>query len=180
VRRLVLLILIAGVAVLGGSSRLLGDLGSSGSGSGSRSRDAARVERVVDGDTLKVRLGGRSERVRIIGIDTPESVKPGTSPECGSKAAARAMRRRVGRTVVLVSDPTQDRRDRYDRLLRYVQSPGGTDLGRAQVRAGWAEVYVYDGHPFKRVSAYRAASRRAERAGAGVFGRCHGEFHRSQ
>jgi micrococcal nuclease len=175
VRRLVLLILIAGVAVLGGSSKLLGGLG--GPGSGSASRERARLVRVVDGDTLKVRLQGREERVRIIGIDTPESVKPGTPPVCGSKAAARALRRRAGRSVVLVSDPTQDRRDRYDRLLRYAQTPGGSDLGRAQVRAGWADVYVYDGRPFKRVGAYRRARRRAQRSRAGVFGACGGDFH---
>src|SRR3954452_19527962 len=115
-RRLVLLILIAGVAVLGGSSRLLGGAGPGvpGSGPGSASRARARLVRVVDGDTVLVRLRGREERVRVIGIDTPESVKPGTPPECGSKAAGRSLRHRVGRTVVLVSDPTQDARDRYD------------------------------------------------------------------
>ena len=157
----------------------MGGSGSSGDPGGSASRARARLVRVVDGDTVLVRLRGREERVRVIGIDTPESVKPGTPPECGSKAAGRALRRRTGRTVVLVSDPTQDARDRYDRLLRYVQTPGGTDLGRAQVRAGWADVYVFDGRPFKRVGAYRRAQRRAQRERAGVFGRCGGDFHRA-
>src|ERR687886_510725 len=91
-RRLLVLILIAGAAVLGGSSSLWGGSGKPGA------RDRARIVRVVDGDTVLVRLHGREERVRVIGIDTPESVKPGTPPECGSKAAARAMRRRAGRS----------------------------------------------------------------------------------
>ena len=48
----------------------------------------AQVLRVVDGDTIRVRLDGRTERVRYIGVDTPESVKPGTPVECFAKRAA--------------------------------------------------------------------------------------------
>jgi micrococcal nuclease len=86
-----------------------------------------------------------------------------------------------GRTVRLISDPTQDRRDRYDRLLAYVElADTGTDLGRAQVRDGWADVYVYDDVPFQRVAAYRAAARRARDERRGVNVRCGGDFHRPQ
>jgi micrococcal nuclease len=78
-----------------------------------------RVERVVDGDTIDVRLDGRRERVRYIGIDTPESVKPGTRVQCFGKAAAAANRRLVeGREVRLTYDTEQ--RDRFGRLLAYV------------------------------------------------------------
>jgi micrococcal nuclease len=79
----------------------------------------ARVTRVVDGDTVEVRLGGRAERVRLIGIDTPESVKPATPVECFGKAAAAETRRLLaGRAVSLRFDA--ERRDRYGRLLAYV------------------------------------------------------------
>jgi endonuclease YncB( thermonuclease family) len=164
----VLLVLALAVAAAGGRSLL--------SGAAPGRRDRARLERVVDGDTLVVRVRGRDERVRLIGIDTPESVKPGAPVECGGKAASRAMRRRVhaGDALRLIADPTQDRRDRYGRLLRYVERSGGTDLGRAQVRDGWAAVYVYDGHPFQRVAGYRAAARRARELGLGVHARCGG------
>jgi micrococcal nuclease len=165
-RRLVLLLVVVALAVTGGRGLL--------DAAEPAKRDGARLERVVDGDTLVVRVGGREERVRLIGIDTPESVKPDAPVECGGTAAARALERRVpedGR-VQLISDPTQDRRDRFGRLLRYVETRGGTDLGRAQIRDGWAEVFVFEDEPFRRVDAYRAAERRAAEDGRGVHGRC--------
>ena len=180
-RRLLLLAVLAAVVALGGSSAL-----PSLDGGGQATRSGARVVRVVDGDTLAVRSGGREERVRVLGIDTPESVKPDTPVECGAKAAARALRRRAlgsggaGRRGRLVSDPTQDERDRFGRLLAYVELRDGTDLGRSQVRDGWAEVFVFDDHPFRRVGDYRRAARRARAGDRGVWRACGGDFHRAQ
>ena len=138
----------------------------------------ARVIRVVDGDTLKVRVGSVRESVRLLGIDTPESVKPGAPPQCGGRAASRNLGRMVltpdgrGRTVRLIGDPTQARRDRYDRLLAYVELLSGRDVGRAQIADGWARVFVYRGIRFERVDAYRAAERSAKRSGRGIWSRC--------
>ncbi len=88
-------------------------------GCGGAAPSLARVERVVDGDTILVRIDGRSERVRYIGVDTPESVKPGARVQCFGKAAAAANRRLVaGREVRLEYDA--EARDRYGRLLAYV------------------------------------------------------------
>ncbi len=143
-----------------------------GSGdSGRLQRDRARVVRVTDGDTLKVRMpGGRLEYVRLIGIDTPE-VHGRT--ECGGTDASRAMRRLapVGSRVLLVSDPTQADRDRYGRLLRYVHR-SGKDVGRAQVASGRAKVYVYRDDPFRRIGSYERAERQAAAAGRGSWRRC--------
>lgn len=143
-----------------------------GSGnSGPTRRDRAVIVRVTDGDTLKVRLkGGAEEYVRLIGIDTPE-VHGRT--ECGGAAASRAMKRlaRVGSRVVLVSDSTQADRDRYDRLLRYVQRRG-RDLGKAQIASGHAQVFVYRNDPFRRTGAYRRVESRADRLGRGLWPRC--------
>jgi micrococcal nuclease len=62
---------------------------------GATHSDAARVVRVVDGDTVVVRTGGHEERVRYIGVDTPESVKPGTPVQCFAKAASAANKRLI-------------------------------------------------------------------------------------
>jgi len=143
-----------------------------GSGtSGPTQRDRGVVVRVTDGDTLKVRLrSGQVEYVRLIGIDTPE-VHGRT--ECGGAAASRSMRwlAPVGSRVVLVSDPTQADRDRYDRLLRYVERRG-RDVGKVQISSGHAQVYVYRNDPFRRTDAYRQVEGRSERLGRGLWSRC--------
>src|SRR6201999_482376 len=85
------------------------------------------VLRVVDGDTMVVRVDGRAERVRLLGIDTPEKPLDGAPPECGSARATASLARlaRPGSRVRLVTDPdTGDVRDDYDRLLAFV-SVGG-------------------------------------------------------
>jgi endonuclease YncB( thermonuclease family) len=125
------------------------------------------VVHVVDGDTLDVVLNnGRHERVRLIGIDTPER------GECREDAAtARARRLAGGARVVLRGDATQDRRDRYGRLLAYVWLPQGHDLGLQLLRAGLAEVYVFE-RPFRRLSAYERAQREAQDAGRGRWAGC--------
>jgi endonuclease YncB( thermonuclease family) len=175
-RRPVLLVLLGvsvlvAIVVLGGPT-VPPATGPDGSGnSGPTLRDHARVSRVTDGDTLQVQLpGGRLEYVRLIGIDTPE-VHGRT--ECGGSEASHGMGRLapVGSRVLLVSDPTQADRDRYDRLLRYVHR-AGTDVGRAQVAAGRARVYVYRDDPFRRTGSYERAERLAQADGRGAWSRC--------
>src|SRR3954452_8889733 len=111
-RRLALVLVLAALVALGGHA--LRPFGGGGGGAGGS--EVARVQRVVDGDTV-VLAGG--ERVRYIGVDTPESVKPGTPVQCYAKAAGAANERLVaGRRVRLRFDA--ERRDRYGRLLAYV------------------------------------------------------------
>lgn len=143
-----------------------------GSGnSGPTRRDRGNVVRVSDGDTLTVRLrNGRKERVRIIGIDTPE-VYGGR--ECGGRQASARMKKMApaGSTVKLVSDPSQADRDRYGRLLRYVHR-GRRDLGKRQVATGHAQVFVYRNDPFRRAGAYQRAERQAKAKKLASWQRC--------
>ena len=82
-------------------------------------RDTVPVDRVVDGDTAKVYYEGRSQYVRYIGIDTPESVKPDSPVECFGEQATEANAGLIeGEDVRLVFGP--ERRDRFGRLLAYV------------------------------------------------------------
>jgi endonuclease YncB( thermonuclease family) len=138
-----------------------------------------RVTRVVDGDTIDVRSLERTRRrryrVRLLGIDTPEVFG---RVECGGRRASTHLRRLAsGRRARLRTDPSQDTFDRYRRLLAYVRLRGGPDAALAQLRAGWARVYVYCGRPFRRVREFRRAQRSARRARRGVWGRCRGRFH---
>src|SRR5215203_1623581 len=101
--------------------------------------ETVRVVRVVDGDTIRVALPSGEEPVRYIGIDTPESVKPGAPVECFAKDAARENRRLVGgRQVRLV--PDVERRDRFGRLLAYVyRAEDGRFVNAALLRDGFAQ-----------------------------------------
>jgi micrococcal nuclease len=124
------------------------------------------VTYVVDGDTVDVRLDdGRRERIRLIGIDTPEV------GECGfAKAASYARTVALGRATILVGDATQATRDRYGRLLAYVWA-GGRDLGYQQLAHGFARVYVYD-RPFRRLAAYQRAERLGRMRSDGIWQSC--------
>src|SRR5205809_7719967 len=106
------------------------------------------VTYVVDGDTVHVAVAGRDEKVRLIGIDTPEV------GQCdAAKATALARRLAPGRAVTLVGDGTQATRDRYGRLLAYVIVVGRGDLGLREPLNGFARVYISD-RPFVRLPAY--------------------------
>jgi micrococcal nuclease len=147
---------------------------------GSGGRSGARVSRVVDGDTIRVTTGGGHDRsVRLLGIDTPETHRPGTPIECGGPEATANMEKLLppGTRVRLEADPSQDRIDRYGRLLAYVRLPDGRLAEEAQLAAGWATVYVFAGHPVARDPAFRRDQAGARAAGRGVWGRCGGRFH---
>lgn len=135
---------------------------------------SATVTDIADGDTIEVRIGQRVEDVRLIGIDTPEVY---FGAECGGAAASRSINRMldVGDQVNLIRDRSQDNRDAYDRLLRYVER-NGKDIGRKQIRKGWATPYVYE-VPFNRVGSYRRARDQARARDTGVWERCGGDFH---
>lgn len=143
-------------------------------------RIAGTVTKDVDGDTLHVRTAaGRDVKVRLLGIDTPETHRPGTPVECGGPQASAAMVRIAprGAHVTLATDPTQDRVDRYGRLLAYVFLGDGRLVEDEQLSSGWATVYVFRGNPVERIGELRRREREAESARRGVWSACGGDFH---
>lgn len=145
----------------------------------------ARVERVVDGDTVRVRARGFQTTVRLIGIDTPETRAPNTPVQCfGPQASAEAARLMPpGAAVTLRTDPTQDQRDRFGRLLAYVYRGGreGADsVNRALVEGGFATVFVFDVRaPFVYTAQFEASEERARTAARGLWGPpCRGDTDR--
>lgn len=103
-----------------------------------------KVTRVVDGDTLVININGTDEKVRLIGINTPETVDPRKTVECfGKEASAKMKDLASGENVRLESDPTQDTRDIYGRLLEYVYLQDGQMLNRKMIADGYAYEYTY-------------------------------------
>ena len=135
------------------------------------SADAA-VVRVVDGDTVRARIAGRVERVRLIGIDTPEVVKPNTPVQCfGREASARTkVLLPQGSLVHLVTDV--EARDRYRRLLAYVyRDVDGAFVNLLLVEEGYATPYTYPPN-VAHADEFVAAAARARDAQRGLWSRC--------
>jgi micrococcal nuclease len=138
---------------------------------GPASTSVGRVVRVVDGDTIRVSLGGREERVRYIGVDTPESVKPGTPVQCFAKKASAENKRLVGgERVRLVRDVEE--RDRYGRLLAYVYpAAGGPMVNESLVRGGYARPLTIP-PDVRHAERFRRLADEARKAGRGLWRAC--------
>ncbi|KRF32037.1 thermonuclease family protein [Paenibacillus sp. Soil787] len=104
-------------------------------------RERVKVERIVDGDTLEVTMKGKKEKVRLIGVDTPETKKPNTPVMFyGKEASAYTKKRLEKETVELEFDV--DKKDQYDRLLAYVWI-GEELFNRTLVQEGYARIATY-------------------------------------
>jgi micrococcal nuclease len=132
----------------------------------------ALVVRVADGDTVDILDDVRGRlRIRLLGIDTPETEKPGYTVACWGQEASRfATEALLGQRVALIPDPTQDRTDRYGRTLAYLDRADGWDYSVEAARAGAAHSYVYHGRPVERAAEIAAAEQDARDAGRGLWG----------
>lgn len=102
------------------------------------------VIKVVDGDTLTIDRDGSPVTVRLIGIDTPETVDPRTTVECfGTEASNKAKELLTGKRVRIETDTTQGERDKYERLLAYVYLEDGLFINEYMVLEGFAYEYTY-------------------------------------
>lgn len=129
------------------------------------------VVAVIDGDTIDVEHEGGTDRVRIIGIDTPEIGRRGAEDECYAQEARTIIDDLLyGETVELIPDPTQDDTDRYDRLLRHVEHDG-TNVGLHMITVGAAEEFTFN-MPYQDHADFIAAQQAAQDNRRGQWGAC--------
>jgi micrococcal nuclease len=130
------------------------------------------IVEVYDGDTIAVDMEGVTEKVRMIGADTPETVDPRKEVQCGGPEASAFTHTHltVGARVRLVADPLSTDRDRYGRLLRYVYVQDGELYNRQLIRLGFARAYL--GFPFSLSEDFRAAQSAAQAQHLGVWAAC--------
>jgi micrococcal nuclease len=134
----------------------------------------AEVDRVVDGDTVDVRLpAGDVARVRLLGIDTPEAAIPDEPPECFGPEATERARRLLpeGARVQVLTDPRGEDVDGFGRVLAYVDRDGDS-VNRALIRSGHAEVFAFNDRRFQRRPDFEEAERRARDEMRGLWGAC--------
>ena len=127
------------------------------------------VVEVIDGDTIKVDIGGKIETVRLIGMDTPEIANPYSSREdyFGPEAAQYAKQLLENQSVYLIPDPMQSNRDKYDRLLRYVFLEDGTLINAKLVAEGYAYNYIYE--PFQFMKQFDYLEKQAKEKQLGLW-----------
>ena len=102
------------------------------------------VDHLVDGDTIAVKMNGTVEKIWLIGVDTPETNKPNTPVQCYGPAAAAYTKSRIGsQRIRLEADSLSSNRDRFNRLLRYVYPPDGSNLDEAIIQNGYGFCYPY-------------------------------------
>lgn len=128
-----------------------------------------RIIRVVDGDTFVVNVDGKDEKVRLIGIDTPEVVDPRKPVQCfGREASDKAKEMLHDVYVHLEADPTQSNHDKYDRLLRYAFLENGTFFNEYMVKEGYAHEYTYQ-IPYKYQKRFKTAQTYARENKKGLW-----------
>jgi micrococcal nuclease len=129
------------------------------------------VIRVIDGDTIVV---SPNEKVRLIGVDAPETVRPKRTAQCFGRDAKEFTRSLVERqTIRLVLDESnaaRNHKDRYGRTLAYVYFDDGTMLNAELIRLGYAHAYTR--FPFRQVVEFRQLERIARSQGVGLWASC--------
>ncbi len=122
--------------------------------------------RVIDGDTIVIQIGERQEKVRLLGVDTPETVHPLKPVERFGKEASDFTRAMVeGKRVRLEYD--WQTKDRYGRLLAYVYLEDGTMLNEAIIKQGYGFAYIK--YPFKYIEEFRDHERQARETHQGLW-----------
>ena len=128
----------------------------------------AYVNRVVDGDTIEVILAGKKEKVRLIGIDAPETVDPRRPVGCYGVEASKEMTSLVAnKNVTLKTDSQSSDRDKYQRLLRYVYTENGDFINAEMVQKGYA--FAYKVFPFDYLEVFSDYEKEARDSDLGLW-----------
>jgi endonuclease YncB( thermonuclease family) len=130
----------------------------------------ATVARVIDGDTVDAQFeDGSTDRVRLIGIDTPEVVDPRKPVQCFAReASTHAHELLDGQAVSIEMDSSQGDRDIYGRLLAYIWLPDGRNFGEVMIADGFAHEYTYN-LPYAYRDSFRAAQDAAMASQVGLW-----------
>ncbi|MCP4711593.1 MAG: thermonuclease family protein [Planctomycetes bacterium] len=128
-----------------------------------------QVVRIVDGDTIKIKQNGKDVTVRLIGVDTSETVHPSKPVEAYGKEASYFTRNLLkGESVYIVPDTQSGKQDRYGRVLGYVyRAPDGLFVNAEIIRQGYGHAYTK--FPFDYLEQFRQLEKFAREAGKGLW-----------
>jgi micrococcal nuclease len=128
------------------------------------------VSRVIDGDTLDVENNKGTVRVRLIGVNTPESVAPNRPDECFGEEASRYVKNVTLNTqVTLELDPYKPEQDTYGRVLAYIRKSDGALLNRDIIAAGYGYEYTYRGESYTYQNEFKTLEKSARENKLGLW-----------
>lgn len=128
-----------------------------------------KVTDVVDGDTIKININGKIETLRLIGLDTPETVDPRKPVQCfGREASGKAKELLIGRNVRIEKDISQGELDKYNRLLVYIYREDGLFYNKHMIETGYAHEYTYN-TPYKYQAEFKATQKTAQQNSLGLW-----------
>jgi endonuclease YncB( thermonuclease family) len=129
------------------------------------------VTEFYDGDTISVNMEGTPEKIRMIGVDTPETHDPRKTVQCFGQAASDFTKNLIGSNPVrLEADPLNTNRDRYDRLLRYVYLPDGRLVNAEIIKQGYG--FAYTSFPFSKTNEFTQYQKEAQAQNKGLWASC--------
>lgn len=129
-----------------------------------------QVLRVADGDTIHINYNGKDEKVRFIGLDTPETKDPRKPIQCfGREASTKMTELAENKKVRLEFDKTQSERDKYGRLLAFVYGEDNKNLAYEMIRQGYGNEYTYNSNPYKYQNEFKEAARKAREENKGLW-----------
>lgn len=130
-----------------------------------------RVQKFDDGDTVMVDMNGVEEKIRMIGVDTPETKDPRKAVQCFGQAASDFTKQLIGdQSIRLEADPLNTNRDRYNRLLRYVYLADGRLVNAELIKQGYG--FAYTGFPFTKADEFRQLQTEARQHNRGLWASC--------
>lgn len=104
-----------------------------------------KVTKILDGDTIQVKIGKEIYTIRMLGIDTPETVDPRKKPQCyGKEASDKTKELLTGYSVTIKTDSTQNILDKFGRILAYIDREDGLSINQYLLQNGYAREYTYD------------------------------------
>jgi micrococcal nuclease len=130
------------------------------------------VIKIVDGDTIDVLIENQEVRIRLLGINSPESVDPRRPVECFGKEASLYLKKLLENQVVtLVSDKNKPDQDEFGRLLRYVYRSDGLFINEAMIKNGYAYEYTYHDERYQFQNDFKNLEKSAQYSGSGLWGK---------
>jgi len=133
--------------------------------------DCYKITYFYDGDTIKLDIGGKEEKIRLLGIDTPEmNFDSSKKPDCYAQEATDKIKKIINNSCVKIKrDSLAGDKDKYGRLLRYIYLPDNTFVNLEMVKQGYAFNYIYSDNEFKKE--FTQAEEQAKGQRLGLWGK---------